>query len=92
MSTVNALVTGGYALYHVFILESFVGTDGIFRVYPEHLTLVFASYVGYSVYDMGTMLCTRDAHWSMWPHHIVGAGGAFLMMVGLVEGWPCCWC
>jgi hypothetical protein len=78
---VNGLVTGLAAIYLVMGKEVFKTTDGIFHYYPKALHYILSSYVGYSVYDMVVMCFTGDEEAVMWLHHIVGALGAYLMMV-----------
>jgi hypothetical protein len=77
----NALIVGGAGVYYSIIEPHFQGTEGIIDRYPHSFHWFFSSYVGYSVYDMLTMLAVGGEHWTMWMHHIIGAGGAFLMML-----------
>jgi hypothetical protein len=65
----------------LFVAPGFNGEFGVFRFYPRILDMVFSSYVGYSIYDMGTMVIVGDEPMAMWFHHIVGAFGAFAMMM-----------
>lgn len=80
-SSVNGLVTGVSGLYLLMHPSHFIGVKGVFDCYPKFLHLVFSSYVGYSIYDMGTMVIVGNEHYSMWMHHLVGAVGGFLTMV-----------
>lgn len=80
-STLNALIVGGAGVYYSVIQPHFRGTEGIIDRYPHSFHWFFSSYVGYSVYDMLAMLAVGGEHWTMWMHHLIGAAGAFLMML-----------
>lgn len=62
-STVNGCLSGGLALH--LLAATDLWRDDVLRPYNETVGTILACYTGYSVYDMLTMLYTRE-HWSLW--------------------------
>ncbi|KAJ3112472.1 hypothetical protein HDU96_004519 [Phlyctochytrium bullatum] len=56
---------------------------GWINMYTKDFDWVFPWYLGYTLYDMGTMWFQEPkSHWTMWVHHFMGAYGALGMMFG----------
>ena len=66
------------AFYLLFVADD-AFTD-VWTSFPSLLEFAFPVYLGYSLYDMGTM-CFQTQHWTMWLHHILGVTGSLIMMV-----------
>jgi hypothetical protein len=58
----------------------FAGEKNIMAAYPAILHHLFSAYIGYTIYDMATMV-KLGSEAVMWVHHLVGLGGGFLIMV-----------
>ncbi|KAJ3130532.1 hypothetical protein HK098_000097 [Nowakowskiella sp. JEL0407] len=75
-SSTNALITAFCGFYVVFIardfntLESFYGYA---KAENWQITDFFCSaFLGYMLYDLGTMSLQHNNHWTFWFHHIMG--------------------
>lgn len=79
-STINGLVLGISGLKMILFDGAFNDTRSIFHEYPPELTTILSSYVGYTAYDLTTMLLTRGDPVMMWVHHLLGFGGAYFSM------------
>ena len=93
-SSLNGLLLGVCGLWATLHPHSDFRTSSlhwsIFTYYPAYLHLVFSSYVGYTIYDLGLMLWIQHhphnttafrEHWSMFAHHLIGGLGAYLTML-----------
>ncbi|KAH6599372.1 hypothetical protein BASA50_003069 [Batrachochytrium salamandrivorans] len=78
-SSVNSILTGCIGVWIIFLQPQFVGKD-LFHVWPLLLDLAFSMYLGYTLYDLLTMVFQKH-HWTMWLHHATGALGAIIMLV-----------
>ncbi|KAG8778434.1 hypothetical protein FRC16_003841 [Serendipita sp. 398] len=77
VSTVNALVTGGLALYSI----TSGGYHGdVLHPYPAAAHYALGIFSGYSLYDTTVMALGAHEPPIMWLHHILGFGGAFAEM------------
>ncbi|KAI8815222.1 hypothetical protein BJ742DRAFT_782810 [Cladochytrium replicatum] len=75
-STVNALITAVCGFYITFISQDF-GTPETVLGYtaPRNLVLTeffVSAFLGYMIYDLGTMIVQGKNHWTFWAHHIIG--------------------
>lgn len=77
VSSLNAIVTGGLALYAI-TSGSYAG-DVVYP-YPKAAHYALAFVCGYSLYDTTVMALGAHEPPIMWAHHILGLGGAFAMM------------
>lgn len=76
-STMHGLGVGLAALYVIFVKKAF--KHGVFQPYPLVLDHVFAASVGYTIYDMVTMLF-QEQPVEMWIHHVLSLLGTLLMV------------
>jgi hypothetical protein len=51
-----------------FVADAF--NSDLWTAWPQLLDFAFPIYLGYSIYDMGTMYFQKQ-HWTMWLHHIL---------------------
>ncbi|KAH6568780.1 hypothetical protein BASA62_005279 [Batrachochytrium salamandrivorans] len=54
-SSVNSILTGCIGVWIIFLQPQFVGKD-LFHVWPLLLDLAFSMYLGYTLYDLLTMV------------------------------------
>ncbi len=63
----HAVVIAACGIYLTFMTDTF-DTD-LWGSFPPLLDYAFPVYLGYSLYDMGTMVFQTN-HWTLWAHHI----------------------
>ncbi|KAJ3210839.1 hypothetical protein HDU67_004981 [Dinochytrium kinnereticum] len=94
-STLNAVFTSVIGFKTLFFYKNALGQrvdpyaltsvakGGWIRAYTREFDWLFPAYLGYTIYDMGTMVVQNPpSHWTMWVHHVMGATGALAMMFG----------